>query len=463
MNGTRGEAAALGREKISKLLRQYAVPSVIGMLVSSLYNLVDAIFIGKGVGPDALSAIALTIPIMSLGVAFSLLIGVGSAAQMSIHLGRGDTQTGRLILGNMVVMCALIGALFSVASLVFLDEILLLLEANPATTLGYAHDFAEVILIGNIFTSLYMGLNALMRSTGYPQRSMIIMLATIVVNCLLGALFIFVFNWGVRGAALATVVAQVAALGFELRHYFDRSRTIRFTRGIFRPQWRIVRNVMSIGLSPFILNVCGSVVVIFINHALLVHGGEDYVGAFGIVNRYLFVFSMTVIGINQGVQPIIGYNFGAGDTFRLARALRQGILWATLVAALGGVAAQVFPRYIAMLFTNSSAQVDAAIEAFRYGLLLFPLVGFQMLSSSFFQSIGQAQRSIVLSVTRQVVFLIPLLIVLPHFWGVDGVWIALPVADGFSIILAVALVAGQLRRMGIKGLFRREIRIVGPQ
>ena len=442
------ETDKLGTEKISKLLAQYAIPSVIGMLAMSLYNLVDSIFIGKGVGPLALSALALAIPIMNLSSAFSLLIGVGAAAQMSIRLGRGDNQSAKLILGNMVVLSTVIGVAFTILMLVFLDEILVLLGAS-GQTMDYARDFLRIILWGSVVSMVFMGLNSVMRATGYPQKSMTIMLSSIVVNCILAPLFIFGFRWGVRGAAFATLTAQVIALSFEIVHYTRKKHFIHFVPGIYKLKGHIVKGILEIGLSPFILNVCASIVVIFINHALLRYGGDLHVGAYGIINRYLFVFTMTVIGINQGVQPIIGYNYGACKLDRMVRALKQAIVWATCVTAMGGFAGLLFPTHIAQMFTSDPDLIAATVEGFSYTLFLFPLVGFQILSSSFFQSIDKAQKSILLSITRQVVFLIPLLVVLPSFWGVRGVWVSMPIADFFAILLAVMLITGQLRKMGI--------------
>lgn len=437
---------SLGTEKISKLLVKYAVPSVIGMLTMSLYNLIDSIFIGHGVGPLALAALALAIPVMNLSSAFAVLIGVGSSVQMSIRLGRGDKHGAKIILGNMLVLNVIIGVLFTAISLIFLEDLLLLLGASPYT-MDYSRDFMSIILWGNLFSMAFMGLNALMRSTGYPRKAMMITIISIAVNAALAPLFIFVFEWGVRGAAIATLMAQVVGLTIEIHHYFNKKRLIHFRRGIYNLRSNIVRSILSVGLSPFILNVGASVVVVILNRALLAYGGDLYVGAYGIINRWAFVFSMAVIGINQGVQPIIGYNYGANNYDRMTRAFKQTAIVATLVTTIGGVAAMAFPRSISGMFTTDPELIAATVEGFRYMMMLFPLVGFQMLVSTFFMSINKPQKSILISVTRQIVLLIPFLYILPTWFGVDGVWMSIPVADGLSVILAIAMVTATLRKL----------------
>ena len=435
---TTGQKAptALGTEKIGKLLMQYAIPAIIAMTASSLYNMVDSIFIGHGVGRMAISGLALTFPLMNLAAAFGSLVGVGAATLVSVKLGQKDYDTAQRVLGNVLVLNIIIGLAFTVLTLLFLDPILYFLGGSEAT-IGYARDYMEVILLGNVITHLYLGLNAVLRSAGHPQKAMYATIATVVINTILDPVFIFVFDWGIRGAAIATIVAQVISLLWQFRLFSNKNELLHFHRGIFRLKRKIVFDSLAIGMSPFLMNLASCFIVILINQGLKRHGGDLAIGAFGIVNRLVFVFVMIVLGLNQGMQPIAGYNFGARQYPRVTRVLKLTIIGATIVTTTGFLLGMFIPDLLASIFTSDAELIQLAAEGYRIVVMFFPIVGFQMVASNFFQSIGMASKAIFLSLTRQMLFLIPCLLILPQYYGQTGVWVSMPVSD-----LAASLVSG---------------------
>ena len=436
----------LGTEKIGKLLMQYAIPAIIAMTASSLYNMVDSIFIGHGVGPLAIAGLAITFPLMNLAAAFGSLVGVGASTLVAIKLGQKDKESATHILGNVVMLNGIIGLVFMTLALMFLDPILLFFGAS-ADTLPYAREYMQVILGGNLVTHIYMGLNEVLRASGYPRKAMTATLMAVIVNCVLDALFIFGFGWGIRGAALATIAAQVIALGWVLYHFLDKRSFLHFERGIFGLKRHLVGGMLAIGLSPFLMNLCACFVVILINRSLKMHGGDLAIGAYGIVNRVVFLFLMIVMGFNQGMQPIAGYNFGARQFDRLVQVLKYTIFCGVTVTTIGFLVGQLFPRSIVYLFATDAELVRVAVEGLRIVLMFFPVVGFQMVTSSFFQSIGMAKKAIFLSLTRQLLFLIPTLLVLPHYFGTRGVWMSMPVADAIATVVAAFMLSWQLKQL----------------
>ena len=438
----------LGTEKIGKLLMQYAIPAIIAMTASSLYNMVDSIFIGHGVGPLAIAGLAITFPLMNLEAAFGSLVGVGASTLVAIKLGQKDKESATHVLGNVVLLNAIIGLIFMTVALVFLNPILLFFGASP-DTLPYAREYMEVILAGNLITHIYMGLNEVLRASGYPRKAMTATLMAVIVNCVLDALFILVFEWGIRGAALATIMAQVISLSWQLHHFFDKKSFLHFQRGIFGLKRHIVGGMLAIGLSPFLMNLCACFVVILINKSLKAHGGDLAIGAYGIVNRVVFLFIMIVMGFNQGMQPIAGYNFGARQFDRLIQVLKYTIFCGVTVTTIGFLSGQLFPRSIVYLFTTDAELIRIAVEGLRIVVIFFPVVGFQMVTSSFFQSIGMAKKAIFLSLTRQLLFLIPSLLILPNFFGTDGVWMSMPVADAIATIVAALMLRWQLKHLKV--------------
>ena len=436
----------LGTEKIGKLLMQYAIPAIIAITASSLYNMVDSIFIGHGVGPLAIAGLAITFPFMNLAAAFGSLVGVGASTLVAIKLGQKDKESATHVLGNVVMLNGIIGLVFMTVALLFLDPILLFFGASP-DTLPYAREYMQVILAGNLVTHIYMGLNEVLRASGYPQKAMAATLTAVIVNCGLDALFIMGFGWGIRGAALATITAQIIALGFELHHFFRKKSFLHFQKGIFGLKRQIVGGMLAIGLSPFLMNLCACFVVILINKSLKTYGGDLAIGAYGIVNRIVFLFIMIVMGFNQGMQPIAGYNFGARLFDRLIQVLKYTVFCGVAVTTVGFLAGQIFPRSLICLFTSDETLTNIAVEGLRIVLIFFPVVGFQMVTSSFFQSIGMAKKAIFLSLTRQLLFLIPSLLVFPSIWGTVGVWMSMPVADCIATIVAACMLRWQLKRL----------------
>lgn len=436
---------ALGTEPIGKLLMQYAIPAIIAMTASSLYNMVDSIFIGHGVGKMAISGLALTFPLMNLAAAFGSLVGVGAATLVSVKLGQRDYDTAQRVLGNVLVLNVIIGILFTVLTLIFLDPILYFFGGSEHT-IGYARDYMQVILLGNVVTHIYLGLNAVLRSAGHPRKAMIATIATVLINTALDPLFIFGFGWGIRGAAIATIVAQVLALVWQFKLFSNKDELLHFHRGIFRLRRKIVFDSFAIGMSPFLMNLASCFIVILINQGLKRYGGDLAIGAFGIVNRLVFLFVMIVMGINQGMQPIAGYNFGAQQYARVTKVLKLTIYGATLVTTIGFLMGMFMPELAVSIFTSDSELIALSSEGLRLVVLFFPIVGFQMVASNFFQSIGMAGKAIFLSLTRQMLLLIPCLLILPQFYGQTGVWVSMPVSDCIASLISAGMLWWQFRQ-----------------
>lgn len=435
----------LGTKPVGRLLMQYAMPAIIAMTAASLYNMVDSIFIGQGVGPMAISGLALTFPFMNLGAAFGAAVGVGASTCISVKLGQKDYSTAQHILGNTVTLNLIVGILFSVFSLLFLDDILYFFGASPQT-IPYARDYMVVILLGNVFSHMYFGMNAVLRASGKPRQAMYATMFTVVMNTILDPLFIYVFDMGIRGAAFATILSQLMALTWQMRLFSNKNELLHLRRGIYRPIGMIVRNIIGIGMSPFLMNVCACVVVIFINKGLLAYGGDLAVGAYGIVNRVAFVFVMIVMGINQGMQPIAGYNYGAQQTERLMRVVKLAMMAATAVTTAGFVIAEAIPGQCARLFTADSELISLSAHGMRIVMFTFPIIGYQMVVTNFFQSIGRARVSIFLSLSRQMLFLLPMLIILPPAMGVNGVWLSMPVADTVASVVTAIIMVRYVRK-----------------
>ncbi len=440
---------SLGTDRLATLLVRYAIPSIIAMTSTSLYNIIDSIFIGHGVGAMAISGLALTMPLMNLSSAFGAMVGIGAAAIISIRLGEGNRAAAEKTLGNVVLLNSIIGLVMMVISILFLDPILYFFGASEQT-LPYARDFMQIILAGSVITHMFLGLNEVLRASGYPQKAMFFMLTSVAINCTLNPLFIFVFGWGIRGSALATVIAQSVALSLSLRHFSREDSFLHFKHGIFRLRRKIVSGILSIGTAPFLLHLCASVVVIFVNKALQLHGGDLYIGAYGVINRVVMLFIMVVSGLNQGMQPIVGYNYGAKQYLRVMKTLFMTIFCATCVTTAGFLIGELFPRQVALLFVgegdlDSTQLIEAVCEGLRIVVVFFPIVGFQIVTSNFFQYIGKPKRAILLSMTRQMLFLVPLLILLPSHYGTLGVWWSMPIADCAATLLAALLLFQQIR------------------
>lgn len=438
--------AILGTENIGNLLWQYSIPAIISTTVASLYNVIDRIFIGQGVGSLAISGLAITFPLMNLSAAFGSLIGVGSSAMVSIKLGEKDTDGATKILGNAVLLNVLIGIFFTVIMFTFLDQVLYLFGASK-DTLPYAKGFMSIILLGSVVTHLYLGLNNIMRASGYPKEAMIVTVFTIGINIILAPIFIFKFEWGISGAALATVLAQIGGLIWVLLHFLRKSHYVHFTRNCFKLELKIIREIFSIGISTFIMFTTSSLVVILMNVTLAEYGGDYAIGAFGIIVSIQSLFAMIVLGFSQGMQPIAGFNFGAKQFNRVREVLKKTILAGTVVTSFGFILCELFPKLIASAFTKDVQLITDTSLGMYITFALFPIVGFQMVTTNFFLSIGHARVSIILSLTRQVIFLTPALIVLPGIFSLYGVWMAIPTADLLSALVTLIILKKQLKKI----------------
>lgn len=440
----KGNATELGTQPIGKLLMQYAIPAIIAMTATSLYNMVDSIFIGQGVGPMAISGLAITFPFMNLGAAFGAMVGVGASTLISVKLGQRDYSMAQMVLGNVVTLNVIIGVVFSIVSLLFLDPILYFFGASP-DTIGYARDFMQVILLGNIFTHMYLGLNAVLRAAGHPQKAMYATINTVIINIILAPIFIYIFKWGIRGAAIATVIAQIVSLVWQFKILTNQNELLHLKKGIYSLQNKIVKNIIAIGLSPFCMNVASCFIVIFINKGLKEYDGDLAIGAYGIVNRLVFICVMIVMGITQGMQPIAGYNYGAQQYQRVNAVLKLAIIGATIMTTLTFLIGEFIPELAVRLFTTDEGLISRAAEGFRIVVLVFPIVGFQMVTSNFFQSIGMANKAIFLSLTRQLLFLLPCLIILPTFLGASGIWWSMPISDAVASAVAAVMLYKQFQ------------------
>ena len=440
-----GVPTELGTEKVSRLLRQYAVPAIIAMTASSLYNMVDSIFIGHGVGKFAIAGLALTFPMMNLGAAFGALVGVGASATISMLLGQKNYDMAQKVLGNVVTLNTIIGLVYTIVFMIFLDPILYFFGASE-NTIGYARDYMVIILLGNIITHMYLGLNAVMRSAGMPKKAMYATIFTVIINAILDPLFIYVLDWGIKGAAIATIIAQTLALGWIVKIFSNRNLVIHFKRGIYKLKKKIVKDVISIGMAPFFMNTAACLIVILINQGLQRHGGDLAIGAYGIVNRVSFVFVMIVLGLNQGMQPIVGFNYGAKQFLRVKEALKLTILYATAIMTLGFLLAEIFPRQIVMIFTTDEELIQQAIKGMRIVFACFPIVGFQIVTGNFFQSVGMAGKSVFMSLTRQLLFLLPGLLIFPYFFQDNGIWMSMPISDGLSSLVAFIMLYNQMKK-----------------
>ena len=437
--------SSLGTERIPKLLKQYAVPAIIAMTASSLYNMVDAIFIGHGVGPYAISGLALTFPFMNLAAAFGTLVGVGASTMASMLLGQKNYDIARKVLGNVVVLNFIIGLLFTIVALVFLNPILYFFGASE-NTISYAREYMEIILAGNVITHIYFGLNSLLRSAGHPKKAMAATIMTVLLNAVLDPLFIFTFDMGIRGAAVATILAQIVALILVVVWFCDKRELIHFERGIFRLEKRIVKDSIVIGLAPFLMNFVACFVVILINMRLKTYGGDLAIGAYGIVNRISFVFIMIVSGLTQGMQPIAGYNYGARQMSRVYEVLKKTLLYATVVLTIGFLIGELCPGLVVAIFTDDPELVEKSIKGMRLVVGMFPLVSLSMVIGNFFQSIGKPKQAIFLSLSRQLIFLIPSLWLLPLFFDIAGVWVSFMVSDFLASVVAVILLLNFIRK-----------------
>lgn len=429
----------LGTKPVRALMWQYAMPAIIAMVASSLYNMVDSIFIGQGVGALAISGLAVTFPFMNLSAAFGAAIGVGASSFLSVKLGQRDYGIANRILGNTVMLNIAVGIIFAAVSLIWLDPILYFFGAS-AQTLPYAREYMIVILLGNAVTHLYLGLNAVLRAASKPRMAMYIVIGSVLLNAVLDPLFIYTLRLGIAGAAYATILTQLTALCWQWYLFGNKKELLHFEYDKFRIEMPVVRNIISIGISPFAMNACACLVVIFINNSLLHYGGDMAVGAFGIANRVSFVFIMVTFGVCQGMQPIVGYNYGAQNYNRMIECLRIASVSAWAICFVGFLISMFLPGYCARLFTTDTTLIGHSVTALRFVNAMMFIIGIQVVIPHYFQSIGKTRISIFLSLSRQLIFLVPLIALLPRWYGLNGVWAAIPVSDAVAAVMAYVMI-----------------------
>ena len=440
----------LGTASIRSLLFKYATPGIIAMTAMSLYNMVDSIFIGHGVGAMALSGLTVAKPFMDICAAFGTLVGVGASSLVAIKLGEKDYRSANDILANVIILNVLLGALVMAVGLFWLDPILYAFGASDAT-ISYARDYMEIILAGNILTHIYYGLNSMLRSVGHPRISMYATILAVSLNVILDPIFIFVLDMGVRGAALATIISQLVSVVIELIIFLNPKEVIHFHRGIWRLKRDITMRALGIGTAPFLMHMAACFVVIVLNNQLKRYGGDLAIATFGMTNRFMFFFAMIVMGIQQGMQPIVGYNYGANLHARMVRAYKLSVYCATCVMGVLWLFGVIWPEGFIRLFTHDELLIAQSIVPARIMLCVMFAIGFPMITGNFYTSIGMARKAIFLSLTRQVLFLIPLIISLPYLFNslgwepIWGVWWALPISDSLSVITAAILINRDIR------------------
>lgn len=432
---------------IGRLLVKYSLPAVTGTVVSALYNIIDSIVIGHAIpDPNVVAGIAVTFPVMTLATALGMLIGAGAATRVSIVLGQKDHRRAEIILGNSVQLSIIIGIIYASCFAIFIEPILMMFGASTAT-LPYAREFILWVLPGMVLINLTFSYNNVMRASGYPTKAMYTNMIGAILNAILAPLFLFGFNWGIRGAALATDISMMITCIWVMSHFFNRRNTLHFTRGTFRFDWSVIRSVLYIGMAPFLINVCGSLINAIVNNSLLRYGGDNAIAAVVVFNRFVTIFVFIVIGICQGMQPILGYNYGAGKHDRLFRTLRLAAVTAVIITTIGCIAAHIWPSQISGMFMTDDEQISEAVNCLRIATISFWMVGFQIIATNFFQSLGMAGKAVFLSLTRQIIFMVPLLFILPPIFGLNGVWSAFPISDVIATIVASVMLIWQIRRI----------------
>ena len=451
MTDNKQAALELGQKPVGQLLWQYALPAIVAMTASSLYNIIDRAMIGQIVGPEAIAGLGITFPFMNLSAAFGAAVGVGSSTCISVKLGQRDYDTAQHLLGNTVTLNLIIGFAFMVICLLFLDPILLFFGASEVT-LPYAREFMVVILLGNMVTHMYFGMNAVLRAAGKPKHAMYATLFTVACNIVLVIAFVWWFRWGIRGAALATVTSQSLALCWQMWIFSDKKELLHLKHGIYRLKSQLVKNIIAIGISPFLMQTTSCVIVIFMNNQFVRYGGDMAVGAYSIANSVVMVFFMFVMGMNQGMQPIVGYNYGAEKYDRMFRCLWITIVCATLILLVGWGLSMAFPRQIARIFTTDPTLLDLSARGIKIDMLVFFVVGSQAVITNFFQCIGKVKVSIFLSLSRQLFLLLPMAYIFPLFWDLEGVWYSMPASDFGSFAMTIPMLMWYMKRLRREGV-----------
>lgn len=437
----------LGSAKIWRLLLKYSLPAVVGTVVMAIYNIIDSIVIGHAIDdPNVVSGIAVTFPVMNLATALGMLIGAGAATRISIVMGQDNKHLAEIILGNSVQLTIIIGVTYITLFAIFLDPILKVFGASP-NSLPYAREFLLWVLPGMVLMNLTFSYNNVMRATGYPGKAMYTNLIGACLNALLAPLFLFGFKWGIKGAAIATDISMVVTAIFVMSHFLRKSSVLHFKRGTFAFNWQVIKSILYIGMAPFLINVAGSCINAIVNNSLLKYGGDNAIAAVVVFNRFVTIFVMVVIGICQGMQPILGYNYGSGRLDRLFGTLKLAAISALCITTLGSLIGAFNPRMIASMFMQDEAQIDCAVNCLRLTTLGFWMVGFQIVGTNFFQSLGMAGKAVFLSLTRQIIFMIPMLLILPPYFGLDGVWGCYPVCDVAATVVTAFMLTWQIKKI----------------
>lgn len=435
----------LGTAPIWRILLKYSLPAVVGTVISAVYNIIDSIVIGHAIDdPNVVAGIAVTFPVMNLATALGMLIGAGAATRVSIVLGQDDRKAAEMILGNCVILSVGIGLLYVAGFAVFLDPILRIFGASP-NSLPYAREFLLWVLPGMVLMNITFSYNNVMRASGYPGKAMYTNMIGAGMNVILAPLFLFGFKWGIRGAAIATDISMLVTAFFVMGHFFNKKNTLHFVKGTFRLHWNIIRGVLYIGMAPFLINVAGSGINAIVNNTLLEYGGDNAIAAIVVFNRFVTIFVFIIIGICQGMQPILGYNYGSGRYNRLFKTFIMAAGTALVITTIGSLIGHLNPRQIASLFMQDQEQIDCAVNCLKITTICFWMVGFQIVATNFFQALGMAGKAVFLSLTRQIIFMIPLLLILPRFWKLNGVWGAFPISDSFATIVATIMLLWQVK------------------
>lgn len=440
----------LGEEKVARLLLKFSIPAIIGMLVNALYNVVDRIFIGNGVGPLGIAGITIGFPIMLVIMAFAMLIGIGANSLISIRLGEQKKEEAELILGNAMVLLISIALTISITGLLFLEPLLRIFGASEAV-LPYSKDYLSIILCGTVAQTVGFGMNNFIRAEGNPKIAMLTMLIGAVLNTILDPIFIFLFGLGIRGAAIATVLSQVVSAVWVLYHFLSGRSTLKVHAKNIKLNFPVVRNIITLGAAPFLMQLAASLLNTIMNKSLSIYGGDIAVSGMGIVMSIMTLILMPIFGINQGAQPIIGYNYGARKFDRVKEALKLAIAAATIIASVGFVVTRLFPVQLVALFNDENAELlEFGPRAITIFLTFLPIIGFQIVSANYFQAVGKPKHSAFLSLSRQVLVLIPALLILPKFFGLDGLLMAGPTADLTSSIITGTFLFMELRHLDAK-------------
>jgi putative MATE family efflux protein len=435
----------LEKEKIGKLLFQFSLPAIIGMMVMASYNIVDRIFVGRGVGALAISGIAITFPAIIIFMAFAMLVGIGATAVISIRLGEKKIEQAEQTLGNALTLAIIISIVLTAVFYSFLDPILVAFGGS-GEVFQYAKDFSMVMLVGGVFQMVSFTMNNIIRGEGNPKMAMTTMIIGAVLNTILNPIFIFGLHWGIRGSAWATVFSQGVSTVWVLAYFFGKKSHVHFHFKNLKLKKDIVLKIFSIGISPFTMQIAASIVIIIFNKSLAHYGGDLAVASMAITNAVAMFIVMPIFGINQGIQPIIGYNFGAKLFHRVRKVFVLGLYASTIICIIGFIVVMIFSENIVQFFEKGNEELlNIGSRALRIYMLMLPFVGYQIVNAGYFQAVGKAKNAMILTVTRQVVFLIPAILILPHFFNLDGVWIAGPVADGMSAILSGIFLYNEMR------------------